>query len=192
MRIGHRLLLRVGDELGHRVDRDGRVHDQRVAGRRHDRDEPEVRERVEGRFLVEARIHRERRAERREQGVAVGRRLGDELGGDIAGSAGTRVDQKGLLERWRELVRNRAGDEIERRAGDAGDDDLDRSLRVGLRAAAGACAARGSLPPPPTRTGVCDIMALPRFGRTVQNRRCNAAHFSCFMESLIFVFPLPI
>ena len=89
------------------------MHDQRVAGRRHDRNEPEVCERIERRFLVEARIYRKRRPERRKERVAIGGRLGDELGADIAGSARPRLDQKCLLEFGRELVRKRAGDEVE-------------------------------------------------------------------------------
>jgi hypothetical protein len=81
-----------------------------VAG---DRDEREVRQRIERRLAVEARVHREGGAQRHDERVPVGGSLGDELGTDIAGRARPRLHQKDLLETKRELIRQRTSDEIE-------------------------------------------------------------------------------
>ena len=44
--------LREGDELRHRIDRNGRMHDQHISGRGDDRNRPEVLVRIEGQLLV--------------------------------------------------------------------------------------------------------------------------------------------
>src|SRR6185312_17543031 len=70
--ITDRSLLCVGYELGHRIDRNGGMHDQQVGAARPERQKSEVRVRVEWELVVEARIYGECRAERYEDGVPIG------------------------------------------------------------------------------------------------------------------------
>ena len=124
--------LRVGDELRHRIDRNGRVHDQHVAGRGDDRDQPEVLVRIEGQLLVEARIHGQRRAEHQPQRVSVGRSPGDDFGADIAARARPILDHERLLEADRQLVGDGPRDDVEWPAGRIRHDQLDQAVGIGL------------------------------------------------------------
>ena len=87
-----------------------------------------VRERVVGphgveltRHLVEQQAHRGD-----EQRVAVGLRLGDVLGGDVAGRAGAVLDDHALAQRRRHVLGDLARDDVVRRAGTERHHDRDR------------------------------------------------------------------
>ena len=66
--------LRKGNKLLHRIDRNGRMHDQHISGGCDDRDQPEVLVRIEGQFLEEARIYGKCRAEHQSPPVNVSER----------------------------------------------------------------------------------------------------------------------
>ncbi len=77
------------------------------------------------------------RRRRQQQRVAVGRRLGDEVGADDA--AGTRpvFDHERLLQRFLELRRHQPGHQVGDAAGGKRGDDFDRLAGPGLRAGRG-------------------------------------------------------
>jgi hypothetical protein len=133
MRISDGVLPGIGNQLGHGVHGYGRMYDQHRAALRDDRQRPQIRLRVEGQMLVKRRVRRQRRVERDQQCVSVRRRAGDELRRKIAACAGSVVHHECLLEIGRQIVRHGPRDEIVRAACRPVDDDLDRSLRIGLR-----------------------------------------------------------
>ena len=98
------LRARIGDELGHALHRQVGRHRQQV--RRVDdlRDRREVLHRIERELLVEARIGDDGGGGGGHQRVAVGRRLGDAIGRDIAGRAGHVLDDHRLAPGLGDLV----------------------------------------------------------------------------------------
>ena len=125
-----RIRARVADQVGDVLDagglRLGRVHHQHVRHPGHHRDRRQVLERVEWHLRIERRIDRLRADRAHQQRVAVGRRLRDEVGAEVA--AGTRlvVDDEGLAERLAELRRERARQDVGGAAGRERHDDADR------------------------------------------------------------------
>ena len=123
--------LRVGDEFLRRVDGQRRVDDQHVRRDRDERDRREVLHRVVRHLRVKARVHRVRRQRAHQDRVAVGRRLRDEVGADVAARAGPVVDDNALAPVLARLLRDGAADDVERSAGRKGDDELHRPVRIG-------------------------------------------------------------
>src|SRR6185295_7634321 len=75
---------------------------------------------------------------RDQQSVAVGRRLGDEVGGEAAAGAGAVLDDDRLAERAADRLAQRARDVVGGAAGSEADDQADRpgrGPRLRLRAA---------------------------------------------------------
>jgi hypothetical protein len=93
------------------------------------RDRREVAQRVVAELRIERRVDRHRAGVGHPQRIAVGRRLGDELGADRAAGAGLVVDHDGLPERALQLVDEQSCVRIERATGREADDDLHRPLR---------------------------------------------------------------
>jgi hypothetical protein len=98
MGITDRSFLRVGDELRHRIDGDGRMNNEHVGAARTEGEESEVSAWIEWKLFVEAWVHSECRAERDQERVPVRGRPGDGFGAQIAGSAGSVLDDNRLLE----------------------------------------------------------------------------------------------
>jgi hypothetical protein len=126
-----RLGLRNGDELGHCSDIQRRVHrqDQRLARELDHRHQ--VFHRIEVQFVDLGAGGQG--VGGGEDGVAVARLLGDEVGADVAVGAGAILDQEGLSEILRQPLAEEAGDEVERASGREGDDDAHRFRGPGLR-----------------------------------------------------------
>ena len=92
------------------------------------RDRREIPDRIEADARVETRARDEiRRGE--EQRVAVGRRVRDELGADVAGGAGPIVRDDLLAEALAELLRDDAADGVRRAARRLRNDEADRAAR---------------------------------------------------------------
>ena len=129
-RVGQ--LLRVGlgivDQLLHRLGRNRGVNDQHVGRFRNQADRGEVLGGIVGQ-LQEMRQDRLRRVKSHIDGVAVGRRLGDEVGRDRAGGAGL-VFGDGGFSALVELVREGAADDIGNAARRRRHDDPDRLRRI--------------------------------------------------------------
>ncbi len=92
--------LRLGhcDQIGHRLRRAVRRHDEDVRGVDDERDRLEVLLRVVGQLRVERRVYRMRTGEGEQHRVAVGRLLLDVLGGDDAARPRLVVDDHRLLD----------------------------------------------------------------------------------------------
>ncbi len=131
-----RVFLRVlADELEEVLEVVGRharrgAHDQRSVGEQRHRGE--VLHHVVGHALVEERIDDVHRGGQ-QQGVAVGRRLGDGVGADRSGrAAGAVLDDEVLPHRLVELLHQDAGDAVDRSAGRERHHHGDRARGVGL------------------------------------------------------------
>ena len=103
-----RELARIGlcqrDEFGNRLGRN-RWADQHDIGRADDGgDRRDVAAEIEAELVVERRIDRARGADH-EQRMAIGRRVHDRLGGDIAADARTVIDDKFLTKAFRQRLR---------------------------------------------------------------------------------------
>jgi hypothetical protein len=85
-----------------------------------------VRHRIERQLGIEGRVDR-MAAEADQQGVAVGRRLGDRIRRKVATSAGTVLDQHGPPKGRRERRRDRPRHGVGGAAGRGSDHELDRS-----------------------------------------------------------------
>jgi hypothetical protein len=125
-----RVLLRIGHELGHRVGRDARVHDDDLRNRSQADDRVEIRARVVGEILEQRRIGGDDRGRAGEDRVAVRRRFRDVLGGDPADGTDAVVDDHRLLELGRHEVRERPDEVVGRRPGREGHDHADRPVRI--------------------------------------------------------------
>ena len=106
-----------------------RVHHQHVRNAGDERDRHEVLDRVVRHLRIERRIDRLRADRSHQQRVAVGRRLGDEVGAEVAAGAGLVLDDEGLAERLAELRREGAREDVGRPAGRERHDDADRLVR---------------------------------------------------------------
>ena len=129
--------LDVGEEFLAVFGREIRPHHQHVRNLREHRDDLEALHLVVH-LLVEIAVDRERRARRRHQRVAVGRRVIHGLGADIAAGAGTVLDHEGLPELLAQALRHDPGRGIDTAACRDVDDNPDRlvgivGLRVGRR-----------------------------------------------------------
>ncbi len=93
----------------------------------HQRDRREIAQRVVGQVVAHVRRDRDRADGGEEDGVAVGLRLGDEVGADRAVGAGLVLDQHRLRQRVLQLVGEQPADEIGRAAGREGDHHADRA-----------------------------------------------------------------
>src|SRR5215467_15634751 len=89
--------LCVGDEFRHRVDRNGRMHNQHVAGGGEDSDRSDVLVRIEGQLAVEAGIYCERCAEHDPERMAIGGCSSDDFGSDVTARAWPILDHEWLL-----------------------------------------------------------------------------------------------
>ena len=106
--------LHVGDEFLAALGREIRPHHQHVRNLREHRDDLEALHLVVH-LLVEIAVDRERRARRRHQRVAVGRRVIHGLGADIATGAGTVLDHEGLPELFTQAAEPRSGSRYQHR-----------------------------------------------------------------------------
>ena len=104
-----------------------RVHHQHVRHAGDERDRHEVLDRVVRHLRIERRVDRLRADRSHQQRVAVGRRLGDEVGAEVAAGAGLVLDDEGLAEGLAELGRERARQDVGRAAGANG-----TTMRTGL------------------------------------------------------------
>ena len=109
------------------------MHDKQFRHRDRHRHRREVAIEIVRQLVVKIRIEREHRAAREIKGVAVGRRLRDVLGSEDAAGAGTVVDDDLLAGHLRQLLGNRAAENIRRTAGRKADDEANRLARIILR-----------------------------------------------------------
>jgi len=107
------LALGLLDQLGHGVRfelcRIGDQHGQEAGGERHRR---KILGRVERKLLVEAGIGRIRRDIAEQHGIAVGRRLGDEIGAEIGRRARLVLDHDRLADEFGHLLSDEPREEI--------------------------------------------------------------------------------
>jgi hypothetical protein len=96
------------------------------------RDRRDVADKIEAKLLVERRVDRDRRADR-EQGVAVGGRAHDRLGGDVGGGTDPVVNHERLPQTLRQPVTDQSRQDVLRAARSRADDDAHQARRVGLR-----------------------------------------------------------
>jgi hypothetical protein len=92
-------------------------------------DRREIAQRVERHAAVEMWIDRDLAVRKQPYRVAVGRRLGDQLGGDVAVRARPVLDDHRLAERLRQLLRQHARRDVGRAAGRDRNDEADRARR---------------------------------------------------------------
>ncbi len=122
----------IGDELGNRFRGKRRIHHHHV-GRAHDAgDRRDVAEEIEAEPIVERRVDGVRRADH-QQRVAVGRRVHDRFGGDVAAGAGAVLDDELLAEPVRQPLRHQPRHDVERAAGGEPDDYPHRPRWIRLR-----------------------------------------------------------
>ncbi|MNS48014.1 hypothetical protein D3C72_805710 [compost metagenome] len=139
-----RILLRVDDQVRQRLDvvllGEFIVHHQHVRHRRHDRHRREILDRVVRQVGEQPGVDGVRGHRAHDQRVAVGRRLGHQIGADIAARARPVLHDHGLAERTAHLFGQHAGHGVQRAAGRVRHDKADRlgreisGLRQGGRA----------------------------------------------------------
>src|SRR3954454_2153892 len=100
------------------------------------RDRRDVTEEIETEFLVQRRIDGVWRTNQ-EQRVAVGRRVHDRLGGDVAAGAQPVFDDEWLAEPLRQPLTDQPRQDVVRAPGGEADDDAHRLRRIGLRPSEG-------------------------------------------------------
>ena len=105
-------------------------HDRRQADQRGDR--REVLDRVVAEVRIERRVDRHRAGIAEHQHMAVGRRLGDHVGGDDAAGARHVLDDEGLAERVGEFFREQPRQHVGIAAGAGGRDQPHRMGGPGL------------------------------------------------------------
>ena len=108
------------------------MHHDHVRTRRDEAHRSEVLYRIIRQLCIQARVDRVR-ARRRQQRVAVGRRIRHELRRKQAAGAGTIVDDHRLLQILAQVFREHAGEDIGAAAGRVTDDEPDGFRRIGLR-----------------------------------------------------------
>jgi len=131
-----------GSELAHVVDRivrPGHDGERQHAG---ERDRLEIRFGIEAGMGVEVRRRRMGAVGSHQQRVAVGRRLGGELGADIAARAGAVLDHDVAAELACELLGDEARRHVGALPGRIGHDQSDRPRRVCLRQGGGRAAGQ--------------------------------------------------
>ncbi len=125
--------LRVGDELGDRLNRQRRSDHQHERHVRDQRDRHEVLDRIVGQLLVERGVDGQQAARRHQQRVAVGRALGDRIGGDHGPAAGAVLDHERLAETVGEMLAEPAREDIGAAARRVRHDDGDLARGILLR-----------------------------------------------------------
>jgi DNA-binding transcriptional LysR family regulator len=128
-----RLRLRGGDEVGERLVRRLRRHDEDEGRARDEADRRQVLHRVVRQLRVERRIDREVARLAEDDRVAVGRRLGRLVDAEVAAGAGLVVDDEGPAGLGRDALRHLAGDDVGAAAGRERHEHADRLGGVGLR-----------------------------------------------------------
>jgi hypothetical protein len=123
----------VGDQFLHRIGRDRRIDGEHVrhTGDQHHR--LEVFHVIERHLRIQARVDRVRADGAHQQRIAVGRTFRDQLGTDVATGARSVVDDERLPERFRQLLRDRARQDVGRAARRERDDDPHRLRRIRRR-----------------------------------------------------------
>ena len=116
------------------------MRDQRLVEYGEPGDRLEILDRVVTELAVEVRIHREGHVWPEQEGVAVGRGLGDVFGGELGVAAGLVLDDDLLVPGLRQLPRDCARGGIRCAARRRGHDDAHRPGRKGLRIREGRAA----------------------------------------------------
>ena len=136
MAVGKLAGLRPGErhQFRHRPDRLLGRNGEHVGRDEHLRDRCEIPQRIERQGFIQARIDHQRRVAAHQQQVAVGGRLGDAIGGDVAAGAGNVLDHERRAPGFRKPVGENARRKIGSRAGGEANQDLHRPVRIaGLR-----------------------------------------------------------
>ena len=136
MAIGKLAGLRLGErhQFRHGLDRQLGRNGEHVRRDEYLRDRREILDRVEWQCFVQARIDDQRRVAAHQQRVAVGGRLGDAIGGDVAAGAGNILDHERRAPDFRKPVGKNARRKVGSRAGREADQDFHRPVRItGLR-----------------------------------------------------------
>ena len=124
--------FREPDQIGDAGDRQRRIDHQHERDRGDQRDRGEILDRIVRQLLVDGGIERQRRARRREQGVAVGRRARDIGGAGRGALAGAVLDDEGLAQAPLEAARQEARQRVGSPARRIGHDDAHRFRRIVL------------------------------------------------------------
>ena len=109
------------------------VDDDAVRHVARERDRRKILDRVVFQVGVDERIDRERAIGSDQQSVAVGGRLGHELGADAAPRAAAIFDDHGLPQRLADLLADQPSDDVRIAAGGEGNDQADGAIRVGRK-----------------------------------------------------------
>jgi hypothetical protein len=118
----------------HGPDRQLRRNGEHVRCDEYLRDRRKVLERVEWQPFIQAGIDDQRRVAAHQQRVAVGRRLGDAIGSDVAAGAGDILDHERRAPDFGKPVGKNASGKIRSRAGCEADHDFHRPVWIaGLR-----------------------------------------------------------
>jgi hypothetical protein len=125
--------LRIGDQFGHALRRERRMHHQRIRRIANHADRRKILARIVAGILVERGADRQRAGVAEQQRVTVGIALGDRLGADRAAGAGAIVDHDLLAEQFAHLVGNGAADDRGTAAGREWNHQRDRAGGIGLR-----------------------------------------------------------
>src|SRR5262245_48320189 len=122
----------VGDELGHGLDRQRRVHLQHQRLTVDQRNARDVANEIESEIAIERGVDRVRNVGIQER-ISIGRRLHDDLGADIAPRARTVFNHERLAEAIRQGLRDQTRADIGRPARRIAHDQTHRPRRIGLR-----------------------------------------------------------
>ncbi len=126
-----RLFLGEREQFLERMHRHGRIDGQHIGAGGDDAHRDEILHRIE-RLLVEPGIDRVRDGNDQER-VAVGRRLGGEVGADDTAGAAAVIDEDLLAQSLAELIGDDAADHVVAAAGRERDDHADRAARIVVR-----------------------------------------------------------
>ena len=107
----------VGDQLGHGAEGCRGIDHEHVGRDRDQRDGREILDGIVGELAVQTDVDRVRGQCAFENRVAIRCALGHEIRADIAAGAGPIVDDHGLAPGIRQLLPDRAGDDVERPSG---------------------------------------------------------------------------
>ena len=127
-----RLSLRQGDQFRQAVRGQRRVRDQELVQQHEHGRRDEIAPCIVGQLAVEVRVDRESGVGGHEDGVPVGRALGDGIRGDDGVRAGLVLHDDGLAPGRLQLVGELARHDVDAAAGRVGDDDAHRLRRPRL------------------------------------------------------------
>ena len=125
--------LGLGDQILHRFQIALRIDHKETDGLRHQRDRREIGDRIVRQAFVEILVHHQRRIDRHQQRVAIGRSLGSSLRADHRIGPRPVLDHHRLLEIDAHLVADEPRQHVGWAAGGEGDDDVDGAGGVVLR-----------------------------------------------------------